>query len=273
MVRGVGRLGHLGRLRRPEAAPLRRPDRRRLRRSALRERRSAHARRGAHHPDLHDLPHRAVPGGWRDRVGGLRHPAALRDDRARGEHGMLHGARRHEVELVHRVRADAHHGARAGAGAAGRRLARRWTDRARRVSRLDRAAHHGLVVHLARPRRAGPVVRAVDRGRALRADALLLYAGRRDRPLCNRDLDGHPGAHRLERDSRPGMRGLFPYRLRRRASSMASVVMSPPGSLFIVAMLSAIASTVNSRLVTGGAFAHDSTSASSHTRPKPGCSS
>ena len=40
---------------------------------------------------------------------------------------------------------------------------------------------------------------------------------------------------------------------------MASTVMSPLlGSLFLVAMLSAIMSTVNSiLLVTGGAFAHD----------------
>jgi SSS family transporter len=58
-----------------------------------------------------------------------------------------------------------------------------------------------------------------------------------------------------------GMRGLFPYlsSADQASSIMASVVMSPLlGSLFIVAMLSAIMSTVNSiLLVTGGAFAHD----------------
>jgi len=58
-----------------------------------------------------------------------------------------------------------------------------------------------------------------------------------------------------------GMRGLFPFlRSADQASSiMASTVMPPLlGSLFLVAMLSAIMSTVNSiLLVTGGAFAHD----------------
>ena len=58
-----------------------------------------------------------------------------------------------------------------------------------------------------------------------------------------------------------GMRGVFPYLpLPDQASSiMASTVMPPLlGSLFLVAMLSAIMSTVNSiLLVTGGAFAHD----------------
>jgi len=58
-----------------------------------------------------------------------------------------------------------------------------------------------------------------------------------------------------------GMRGLFPYLPSpdQASSIMASTVMSPlVGSLFLVAMLSAIMSTVNSiLLVTGGAFAHD----------------
>ena len=58
-----------------------------------------------------------------------------------------------------------------------------------------------------------------------------------------------------------GMRGLFPYLPSpdQASSIMASTVMSPLlGSLFLVAMLSAIMSTVNSiLLVTGGAFAHD----------------
>ncbi len=58
-----------------------------------------------------------------------------------------------------------------------------------------------------------------------------------------------------------GMRGLFPYlpSADQASSVMAATVMSPLlGSLFLVAMLSAIMSTVNSiLLVTGGAFAHD----------------
>ena len=58
-----------------------------------------------------------------------------------------------------------------------------------------------------------------------------------------------------------GMRGLFPYlpSADQASSIMASLVMSPLlGSLFLVAMLSAIMSTVNSiLLVTGGAFSHD----------------
>ena len=58
-----------------------------------------------------------------------------------------------------------------------------------------------------------------------------------------------------------GMRGLFPYLPSpdQASSIMASTVMSPLlGSLFLVAMMSAIMSTVNSVLVvTGGAFAHD----------------
>jgi SSS family transporter len=58
-----------------------------------------------------------------------------------------------------------------------------------------------------------------------------------------------------------GTRGLFPYlpSADQASSIMASTVMSPLlGSLFLVAMLSAIMSTVNSiLLVTGGAFAHD----------------
>jgi SSS family transporter len=58
-----------------------------------------------------------------------------------------------------------------------------------------------------------------------------------------------------------GMRGLFPFlpSADQASSIMASTVMSPLlGSLFLVAMLSAIMSTVNSiLLVTGGAFAHD----------------
>jgi Na+/proline symporter len=58
-----------------------------------------------------------------------------------------------------------------------------------------------------------------------------------------------------------GMRGLFPYlpSADQASSIMASTVMSPLlGSLFLVAMISAIMSTVNSiLLVTGGAFAHD----------------
>ncbi len=52
------------------------------------------------------------------------------------------------AELVHRVRPDADHGAGAGLRGAGGALARRRADRARRVRRLDRAAHHRLVVHL-----------------------------------------------------------------------------------------------------------------------------
>jgi SSS family transporter len=58
-----------------------------------------------------------------------------------------------------------------------------------------------------------------------------------------------------------GMRGLFPYLPSpdQASSIMASVVMPPLlGSLFLVAMMSAIMSTVNSiLLVTAGAFAHD----------------
>ena len=58
-----------------------------------------------------------------------------------------------------------------------------------------------------------------------------------------------------------GMRGLFPYlpSADQASSIMASSVMSPLlGALFLVAMMSAIMSTVNSiLLVTGGAFAHD----------------
>jgi SSS family transporter len=58
-----------------------------------------------------------------------------------------------------------------------------------------------------------------------------------------------------------GMRGLFPFlpSADQASSIMASTVMSPLlGSLFLIAMLSAIMSTVNSiLLVTGGAFAHD----------------
>ncbi len=58
-----------------------------------------------------------------------------------------------------------------------------------------------------------------------------------------------------------GMRGMFPYLPSpdQASSIMASTVMSPLlGSLFLVAMMSAIMSTVNSiLLVTGGAFAHD----------------
>jgi Na+/proline symporter len=58
-----------------------------------------------------------------------------------------------------------------------------------------------------------------------------------------------------------GMRGIFPVLPSpdQASSVMTSVVMSPLlGSLFFVAMLSAIMSTVNSiLLVTGGAFAHD----------------
>ena len=58
-----------------------------------------------------------------------------------------------------------------------------------------------------------------------------------------------------------GMRGIFPYLPSpdQASSIMASTIMSPLlGSLFLVAMLSAIMSTVNSiLLVTGGAFAHD----------------
>lgn len=58
-----------------------------------------------------------------------------------------------------------------------------------------------------------------------------------------------------------GMRGIYPYlpSADQASSIMASTIMSPLlGSLFVVAMLSAIMSTVNSiLLVTGGAFAHD----------------
>lgn len=58
-----------------------------------------------------------------------------------------------------------------------------------------------------------------------------------------------------------GMRGIYPYlpSADQASSIMASTVMSPLlGALFLVAMLSAIMSTVNSiLLVTGGAFAHD----------------
>lgn len=58
-----------------------------------------------------------------------------------------------------------------------------------------------------------------------------------------------------------GMRGLFPYLPSpdQASSILASAVMSPlMGSLFLVAMVSAIMSSVNSiLLVTGGAFAHD----------------
>lgn len=58
-----------------------------------------------------------------------------------------------------------------------------------------------------------------------------------------------------------GMRGIFPYlpSADQASSIMASAVMPPLlGALFLVAMMSAIMSTVNSiLLVTGGAFAHD----------------
>jgi SSS family transporter len=58
-----------------------------------------------------------------------------------------------------------------------------------------------------------------------------------------------------------GMRGLVPFlpSSDQASSVLASTVMSPlAGSLFLVGMLSAIMSTVNSiLLVTGGAFAHD----------------
>jgi SSS family transporter len=58
-----------------------------------------------------------------------------------------------------------------------------------------------------------------------------------------------------------GMRALFPFlpSADQASSIMASTVMSPLlGSLFLIAMVSAIMSTVNSiLLVTGGAFAHD----------------
>ena len=58
-----------------------------------------------------------------------------------------------------------------------------------------------------------------------------------------------------------GMRGVFPYlpSSDQASSILASTIMSPLlGSLFLIAMLSAIMSTVNSiLLVTGGAFAHD----------------
>jgi SSS family transporter len=58
-----------------------------------------------------------------------------------------------------------------------------------------------------------------------------------------------------------GMRGIFPYLPSpdQASSILASTVMPPVlGSLFLVAMFSAIMSTVNSiLLVTGGAFAHD----------------
>jgi SSS family transporter len=58
-----------------------------------------------------------------------------------------------------------------------------------------------------------------------------------------------------------GMRGIFPFLPSpdQASSILASTVMSPlVGSLFLVAMLSAIMSTVNSiLLVTGGAVAHD----------------
>ena len=58
-----------------------------------------------------------------------------------------------------------------------------------------------------------------------------------------------------------GMRALFPYlpSADQASSIMASTVMSPLiGSLFLIAMVSAIMSTVNSiLLVTGGAFSHD----------------
>ena len=81
LVRRLDRLGHLGDLRRAQAAPVRRADGRRLRRQALRQRRRAHAGGGAHHRHLHDLSDRAVPGDRRDRVGDLRHRAARGDDR------------------------------------------------------------------------------------------------------------------------------------------------------------------------------------------------
>jgi len=58
-----------------------------------------------------------------------------------------------------------------------------------------------------------------------------------------------------------GMRGLFPFLASpdQASSILASTVMSPLlGALFLIAMVSAIMSTVNSiLLVTGGAFAHD----------------
>ena len=58
-----------------------------------------------------------------------------------------------------------------------------------------------------------------------------------------------------------GMRGIFPFlpSADQASSIMAATVMPPIlGALFVVAMLSAIMSTVNSiLLVTGGAFAHD----------------
>ena len=68
---------------------------------------------------------------------------------AAGEHRLLHRARRRALELVHRVHADADHGAGAGLRRAGRAVARRRRHGARRVRRLDRAARHRLVVHVA----------------------------------------------------------------------------------------------------------------------------
>ena len=104
-------MGDLGDLRRAQASAVRRVDGRRLRREALRQRGRAHAGGGADHRHLHDSPHRAVPGDRRDCVGHLRHRPARGDDGAAGEHRLLHGARRRSLELVHRVRADADHGA------------------------------------------------------------------------------------------------------------------------------------------------------------------
>jgi SSS family transporter len=58
-----------------------------------------------------------------------------------------------------------------------------------------------------------------------------------------------------------GMRGIFPFLASAdQASSIMAAAVMPPllGALFLIAMLSAIMSTVNSiLLVTGGAFAHD----------------
>ncbi len=190
LVRRLDRLGHLGDLRRAQASAVRRADGRGLRRQALRQRRRAHAGGGADHPHLHDPADRPVPGDRRDRVRHLRHRAARRDGRAAGEHRLLHRARRRALELVHRLRADADHGAGAAAGGADRHLACRRPDGARRIRRLDRAPRHRLVVHVARARRLRHRVRLVDRGRAVRDDALLFDARRRDGALRDRHLAG-----------------------------------------------------------------------------------
>jgi hypothetical protein len=199
LVRPVGGVGRVGAVRGAEAPAVRCADRRRLRGQALRQRGGAHPRGGPDHPDLHDLPDRAVPGCRRDRVGHLRYRPADGDARAAGHDRVLHGPGRRAFEFVHRVPPDAHHGAGAGARAAGHPLARRRPARARGIRGVDRRAPDGLVVQRPGAVRLQHGLRSGDGGGAVRDDPVLLDARREDGPARDRDQHGHPGAHRRER--------------------------------------------------------------------------